>query len=160
MNLPGNAQDSIDASVRIMRIITAALITGICGYLGYVLLQNPFALPPRGERMALIGASFAALNIVAYFAVPPFIRAAKFVVPNSPDQQASGLFLNRLIVRLALMEGAAFCNTFAVMSEGNWWSLAIIGGMLFLMIVQWPTRTKLEEFIDSQRLEKSLRAPE
>jgi hypothetical protein len=38
------------------------------------------------------------------------------------------------------------------MIEHNWWSLAIAGGVVAIMAVQFPTRTRVEQWIETQRM--------
>jgi hypothetical protein len=161
MNEPAFAKQSVSQQLTVLRIITGALIAGVVVFLAYVLFRNPFANPPAGQQMSLMAVGFAALNVVLQFGVPFVIRTGQQTGPaSSVEQRASGLFLTRLIIRLALLEGSAFFNIIALMQEGNPWTLVVIGVLLLLMLSLWPTRTRFEQFIENARLEESFRAPD
>jgi hypothetical protein len=70
-----------------------------------------------------------------------------------PEQERDCyIYQMQLIIALAMLEGAAFLNLIACMIEHNWWSLAIAGGVVAIMAVQFPTRTRVEQWIETQRM--------
>ena len=46
------------------------------------------------------------------------------------------VYQTELIIKLALLEGAAFMNGVAYLVEVQWWSLAVMGTLLFVMCSQ------------------------
>jgi hypothetical protein len=56
---------------------------------------------------------------------------------GSPAPETLGLMRQyqvRMIVGLAMLEGAALFNTVAFLLEGHWWSLAVVGVLLAFML--------------------------
>jgi hypothetical protein len=144
-------------NLAVYRIITAALIFGVSMFLGYVLLQDPLGQPPKPPVIAPVGLFFATFAIAAQFAVPFLVRIPNGVRTSS-NRVASllGIHFTRHILRMAILEGAAFFNTFALMSEHYWWSLAVVGVLLFLMLQQWPTQARLEQWLEARLVELEL----
>jgi hypothetical protein len=60
-------------------------------------------------------------------------------------------YQSALIIRSALLEGAAFFCLVAYMLEHNALSLAGAGMMLLFMLFGFPTRSKVEEAIETER---------
>jgi len=158
---PSFARQTVDQQMLVMRIIAGALIAGVGFFLAFVLFQSPLGQPPAGQQTSLMAVGFAVINTLLQFGVPLVVRTGQQAGPaNTVEQKAAALFFTRMIVRLALLEGAAFFNIFSLMSEHNWWTLVVIGVLVLLMLALWPTRTRFEQFIENQRLEASFRAPE
>jgi TRAP-type C4-dicarboxylate transport system permease large subunit len=161
MNEPSFAKQSVSQQLTVMRIIAGALIAGVGLFLAFVLSRNPFAQPPTGQQMSLMAVGFAAINTILQFGVPFVIRSGQQMGPaNTVEQRAAAIFFTRMLIRLALLEGAAFFNIIALMQEGNSWTLVVIGVLLLIMLSLWPTRTRFEQFIENARLEEALRAPD
>jgi hypothetical protein len=57
-----------------------------------------------------------------------------------------------MIVGLALLEGMAFFNIIACIIEHNWWSLAIAGCLALWMLMVFPSRNRVEQWIETQRM--------
>jgi hypothetical protein len=62
------------------------------------------------------------------------------------------VYRGRQIVGRAMLEGAGFFNTIAFIVDQNWWSLAIVGLLVFWMLMTFPTRTRVEQWIETQRM--------
>jgi hypothetical protein len=56
------------------------------------------------------------------------------------------------IIKMAILEGAAFFNGVAYMLEKFWWSLAAMGFIVFLMLIQFPSRSKINAWIERRTL--------
>ena len=146
--------NSLGPKVLTMRVVTFAMIWGVAMYLGYVLSQGVLRQPIQGNRLAPLGIVSAAIALAAQFLTPVLIRTPRQAGVDS--EQFLSIFFTRHIINLALLEGSAFFNTLALMNEHHWWSLAIVVVLLLAMLVQWPTRTRLEQFLETARMEASL----
>lgn len=107
--------------------------------------------PPSGSIVSLIGAVLAVMQSGLALFVP------NLIVSRTPPQQLQttelrpySLFMTRHIIRLALLEGAAFFNIVATIIEHNWWSLGIAGLLVGWMLTQFPTRNRVEAWIARQ----------
>jgi hypothetical protein len=134
----------LSAIIRTMQIITGALIAGVSFYAIFTLEPADGEL----EMMGMIALAFAAVMIIARFIVPGLIGDPGTLVTAG---ELLGLYQTRMIVGLALLEGAAFFNITAFNMEHHWSSLMIAGILMFLMLSSWPTRSKIELWIRIQR---------
>jgi hypothetical protein len=55
-----------------------------------------------------------------------------------------------MIIKLALLESAAFFNVIATVVEHNWWSLGLAGLLVGWMLTNFPTRSRVERWIAEQ----------
>jgi len=137
-----------------MQIIAAALMLGVVVFAVVVVAGGHLNQPPNGDVVSFIGAGLAVLMSVQHRVVPGFIvKAYAGQFAKMPEQERDCyIYQMQLIIALAMLEGAAFLNLVACMTEHNWWSLAIAGGLVAIMAVQFPTRTRVEQWIETQRM--------
>ena len=60
-------------------------------------------------------------------------------------------YQTRMIVGLAVLEGAAFFNLVAYIIEGRWWSMVAVAVLLFWMLTAFPTVGKLARWAEDRR---------
>lgn len=146
----------IDATVRILRIITVALVMGVVAFGLYVVFGsnalNP-AQPPAGPSMiSYLAAGFALMMAVLHLVIPNLVAKQAVSKSNGSQQALLGAYQVKTIFALALLEGAAFFNLFALMSEHQLWSLAIVGGLVVCMLARFPTRYMVENWLQPERI--------
>lgn len=151
-----NEQPSdITQRVRVMQIINAALIMGVVFFAVIVVfVMDGLGQPAGGMMMSILGAGFAGMAIVIHFIVP------NILVVNMTKEHAEkfdadgwcGVYQTKLIIGLAILEGAAFFNVIVVQMEHQWFPLAIAGVLLFWMLVQFPTETRVRQWIESRQM--------
>jgi hypothetical protein len=108
--------------------------------------------PPTGTTLSLIAAVFAMAMLAAHVVVPSLVaRPAKPQRAEDDGAGLCGIYQTRMIIGLALLEGAAFFNLVACLVEHNWWSLVIAGCLVVWMLALFPTRTRVEQWIENQR---------
>ena len=146
--------DSIGPQLLILRIITFALMFGVAVFTGVVIWQGALSLPPQGSVLTSAGIVGAAIALGAQFFIPVLFQTPRQA--DAGDEQFLQLFLTRHIVSIAIPEGAAFLNATALQTEHNWWSLLIVGVLLLAILIRWPTRTRLEQFLETARMEASI----
>ena len=145
--------------VKVMQIITGAILTGPVIFLAIVLLTSGDQ-PPQDPSLAYIAAAFAAVMIFTHFlirlrpnpsALPESKRGGNFD-PFSDEVFAAiaPTYQTELIIKIALLEGAAFFNIIAYQWERQWWSLAISALLLALIAIQFPTVSRIQERIKNQ----------
>jgi hypothetical protein len=158
---------------RTMQIIVAAMAAGVIIFFGIVVAiadMQP-GPPPDEPRLTYIAivAAFAALIVAIVFPgiVQRSQRQAILAGKSTPLACANALkslpedvrelaplvngYQSALIIRSALLEGAAFFCLVAYMLEHNALSLAGAGMMLLFMLFGFPTRSKVEEAIETER---------
>lgn len=143
-----------------MQIIAFALMMGVVVFGVIVMFQTGGQLNGKPGLLTWIAAGFAGLMIVNHLAIPSIIAGAtwkKFVADGIKQksekeqaQAAMGVYQAQMIVALALLEGAAFFNLVVVMQERTMISLGIVIALLVLMLIKFPTTTKVTWWIQDR----------
>lgn len=149
-----DSQHIIDQRLRLMQIIAGALIMGVVMFaLITTLALGALNEAPTNTIIAYIGAVFAAVSVAVHLFVPEAMAAAALKASSNRDVETlCGIYQTRMIVALAMLEGAAFFNVVALIIAHTWWSLVIAGALLLLMLARIPTRTGVEHWIETQQL--------
>ncbi len=148
---------SYEQHLRVMQVIAGALSFGAVVFVvvAIVLRMNSPAPPIAGEGISLFLAGFAGVLLVIHLIVPVAIVRP---LTAGDGRLTEGDWLRLLhsitVTRLAILEGATFLNVVAFILQHNWWSLAITGGLLLWMLPLFPTRTRVEHWIETQQLEQ------
>jgi hypothetical protein len=147
-----------------MQIIVATLALGVLALLGVALVVRAGRAGAMGP-LSYVALGAIALDLIAWAVVPtivvrqglksiaegkpPVATMSTMTIPPEVGEVAyiTQLFLTRLIVAAALLEGVAFLNAVAYLVEGAVWTL-LAAGLLFLMIAgHVPTRTRVEDWV-------------
>lgn len=147
--------------VRTMQIVAFALVAGVLMFLVVALIQTKGKQP--GEPfLAYFGAGFAALMIVLRFVVPDIVAqtqlrqlAAEFDINNDENHRSfvdrcAGIYQTKMIIGTAFLEGAAFLNVIEYMSVVQTWSLAVVGVLVAIMLITFPSEAKITSWIRQQ----------
>ncbi len=164
-----------DKVLRTMRIIASALIAGVLSFAGVasfaVFGQAPAAQPggqpaaaPNGSEIIMyLAMAFAAVAVVMSFVVSNLISAVgvKGVAKMAQDGTATGpkeLFgrllavaQTKMLTALALVEGAAFFNLIAFIITKSLIPPAVVGALLLVMAIHFPTKFKLARWLEDQQ---------
>lgn len=164
-----------DKVLRTMQIIAGALIAGVLSFGGFacfLVFGNAPAAQPGGQPPAVAGGAeiivylamaFAAGAVVMSFVVPNLISAAgvKGIAKMARDRTSTGskeLFgrllgvaQTKMIVAMALVEGAAFFNLIAFIMTKSMVSPAVVGALLLIMAIHFPTKFKLARWLEDQQ---------
>lgn len=150
----GQTLDRIDPvkGIRTAQIIWGALLMGVLTFAGIVLTM---AQTNNATPLPLIGAVFALMAIGTRFVVPPIIVRAAIqkipVVDDTIDERLFPIYQTRLIVGMALLEGACFLNLIAYMMGSQWWTLVVLGTLLSLMVVMFPSLNQFYSWAEDQK---------
>lgn len=137
--------------VRVTQIITGALVMGVVLMAGIVLVGlGALRGAPDGVLISGLGAAFALVSFVVHLFLPSMV--ARQQAATADGSQLYAVYQQKTILGLAILEGAAFFNLVALMIEHNWWSLAIAGGLVFWMLAMWPTRTRVDQWVETQQM--------
>lgn len=161
-----------DKVLRVMQIIGGALIFGVLSFGGVacflVFSQMRGAAQPGGPDgganiLVYMSAGMAFLNVVLSVVVPNAIAnsGVQAVAKKAQDGTSTGpkeLFgrllgvaQTRMIIAMALIEGAAFFGLIAFIQTKSLIPLAIVGGLLFVMAIHFPTKMKLARWLEDQQ---------
>jgi hypothetical protein len=153
MSIPPPLNGDPKVWVRTAQIICAALIAGVFFFLGITQVIGPKKDEPF---LAYFAAGFAALMIVMRFVVPAI--AVRNQIQSLPEDVSDDLmfrlfqiYQNRMIIGLALLEGAAFFNLIAYLTAGQIWTLAVVGLLLVLMLMMFPTLNQFENWAEDRK---------
>jgi hypothetical protein len=165
MSSPGEF-NSLAPRVRVMQIIGFALVMGVVVFMGIALFLrstgnlNP---PPEVPLVTYLGLALGSMQLVLFFVLPAiFVKSGRTRMsvtedtlgnPASADsaEQLCGLYQTSLIIGDALLEGAAFYFLVAYLVEGQLLALIVAGFFLVILILQFPTRSRVERWIERQQ---------
>jgi hypothetical protein len=156
----------------VMRIIIVALVLGLavfCGIAVVVREMGNMPAPPATPLLTYLSFAWAALMLAGSFIVPVGFmvgqrrRLAQVDYPTElahpetapTDPAVAGMWLGmyhvQLVMGAAMLEGAGFFLLIAYMIEGTVLSLAAGIVFIVLMAVRFPTRARVERWMDKQR---------
>ena len=61
-----------------------------------------------------------------------------------------GVFQTRTIIENAILEMPGFCLVLAFLFTGQWWLLQVFAGILIIMVVTFPTTSRIKNFLREQ----------
>ncbi|WP_339731282.1 hypothetical protein [uncultured Gimesia sp.] len=138
----------------IMGVVTFGIVVGIIG------LKD--AADGGLPVITYIGMGMAALMLVLRMIVPNLVARNQFhqtmqaaqAEGNLDEKQMLGnfyqIFMVRMILGMALLEGAAMLNLVAVLIENQMLAFVPVGILLLVMIASVPTKSKLDGWIRNQ----------
>jgi hypothetical protein len=155
------------AQVRTMQIVAAALMLGVAAFAAVVVFVARGPERPAEEPIvSILAALVFGLNGALSFVVPGFITekamrsivAGQWTPPRDADPATFGTDANKLlavgqiamIVRFALLESCAFFGLIAYLVEGQALVLAVPAAAVLLMLMQFPTRARVESRLETQ----------
>jgi hypothetical protein len=150
---------SLDRRLIPMRIIAFAMPMGAVVALGiFLFLRMQGQLPPPPDlpliTIAVFGTAFVSLLmyllIARQIAASSRQRLAREDAGGSPGEWL-GVYQARLIALLAILEGNTFSLLIAYLLEGLPISLAGAGVLLLGMLMLFPTRSGVQNWIANQR---------
>jgi hypothetical protein len=148
-----NTQHDIANDVRGMQILAGVLMLGLAVFAGIVLLVSDGK--PDDPLVALVMAVMVIGEVPVFFILPPQQlkrEQGELFDAKKELQRYSGAML----LRYALCNGGGFANLIAYLVAGQWWSLAIAGGLWLVMLAMFPTRTKVEHWLENRRIEAGM----
>ncbi|MBL4883080.1 MAG: hypothetical protein JKY95_00915 [Planctomycetaceae bacterium] len=147
-----NQGTSLEAAKRVCPIIAGALILGVVITGGFI-LPDVLAEAPTGDQSDVsFAAGFAGVCFIAAMIVPNLM--AKVVLANNSikeEYRYPGAYQTRMVVRLAILEAAAFRNIFGVNSDNYPFTLGIVFVLLLTMIAFFPTSGRIDDWIKKKK---------
>lgn len=160
----------LDRHLQVMRFIVGAMILGVLtSLIAFVAIRTQKNQPqPQTPLITFIMAGVAAVCVVMSVVVPNSITANFRRTLVQKGGQPSGVntaesvepghvglwcmaYQTRLIVAAALLEGPAFALGIAYLLEGTLWSLCLVGVLLGLLSIRFPTQAGVQHWIEEQR---------
>lgn len=157
------SQITLQQRQMMMTVIWLALIMGVVTFGMIVTFIGLKEEPGKGlPVITYLGMGLAALMLVLRMIIPNMIARNQFTQAmqeareegNQDEEQMLGtfyqIFMVRLIIGLALLEGAAMINLVAVMIENQKLAFIPVAILLLVMIASMPTKSKLDGWIRNQ----------
>lgn len=158
----------LNPAIRTMQIIVGALVLGVVNFMAVVVFViRPQAQEAGGELPLLtyLAVGFAVLGVLASIVVPAILAGSlrkSMSVPQGPSGPVGTkesipigpllqMYQTLLIIRCALLEGAAFFCLVAHMIERQTITLAAAGVLLLVLLSQFPTRSRVESWIENEQ---------
>jgi hypothetical protein len=149
-----------ESALRTMQIVAGAMIMGVLafGAIATFMVVGAGGEAQESLSVAPVAAGISLLLLVVSAIVPAnlSVQRSSSTAAGAPGQSDAQTLLfyeayqKRMIVRFALVEGAAFLNLAAALIDKQPYSLALAGLMAAVMILGFPTRGRVESFIKSQ----------
>jgi protein-S-isoprenylcysteine O-methyltransferase Ste14 len=154
-----------DAPVQPIQIIVFALMMGVLVFAGiatFLKINNPNPPNPNAQQPDLlpqIAVGMAAIMVAMRFVVPAMMAKGQLkAVRHSTLWQDErrrqgalyGVYQQRTIVEDAMLEGVSFFLIVAFIVTGQWWLLGVVGLLVALMAAWFPTKGRIENFIQEQ----------
>jgi len=163
--LDDKSQNEVVPHVKVTQIIVLALFSGVLVF-GGVVLFTP-ADDRNGEMgiLSLMSVGMTGISVLVSFLIP------KLIVKQNRNKIASGdwavvpsgapiketdagkfsiVFQMTTIVGCTVLEGAAFFALIAYMQEGHLTTLVSTGVLMLGILLYFPTRTRIENWIEHQ----------
>lgn len=154
---------NMNQAVRTMQLVAGVLLIGVLvfGVISTIAGDNPAPLapnqPPPTPMLTYMAAGFAFIQL-GMRAVVPTVLARNSVATmqgSLDDSDASKLRLaavyqTKMIIGMALCEGAAFFALIAWMAERNPIAIGTAGFLVVVMSTGFPTRSRVEGWIRHQ----------
>jgi hypothetical protein len=153
--------------LRKMQIVLIALLAG-CVIFGLValIMRGGFAPAAAQPMMSYVLLAVAVMQLVPLIVIRQLmVRYGRAKVARNewpplsqlPQQNLSEraklsmLYQTRLIITGAFFEGGTFALIIGFLINGPWWTLIAALVFLLLLALQFPTRTRVERWLDEQQ---------
>lgn len=149
-------QGSITAHTRVLQIIVSSLVLGVLALAGFLVFSGALQPPPKPGFLSQLSIVMAAINVALHAIIPSIVERAALANQSvgAGVPQLLTIFQTRTIIAAALLEGAALFATVTVMIEHQSWVLVVTGVLLLLLILQIPTRTRVEQWLEARLMDR------
>ena len=165
----------LGSQLRIMRIIMGAMMMGIVSFLGIAvfLVQQRAPNPNQQVLLSYMAAAYFAIIFVLWWVFPDMVvknhvqkiaagtwtpgkdpgTGKEFAATAYPTDASKLLAVNQThtLIAAALLEGAAFFGCLAYLIEGQVFTLAVPGVVFALMVLTFPTRDRVSQWVEVQQ---------
>jgi hypothetical protein len=155
---PDQRSEFVLVQTRVLQIIVCTLVVSVLMFAGFVVLSGHLQRPPQGQVLSYASLAMAMVMIVMHVVVPGFVERA--ALANQPvgtaEPELARVFVTRTIIACALLEGAAMMSLVALMIEHRPWVLGVTAVLVVLMLLQIPSRTRIEHWLESRRMDRAM----
>ncbi|MCP4784514.1 MAG: hypothetical protein GY903_07635 [Fuerstiella sp.] len=157
---PGHSAQNSVQSVRVLRIITFAMVAGVLVFMGITLFMNQGAIDGTPKLMSWIGLGMGGLMVVNHLVVPNIVAGAALngvnreTLRNADETERFSLiypaFQTRHIVARAMLEAGAFMNLVLYMMTRYVGNLAAASVLVVLIAIRFPSVSTVEFWVQDR----------
>jgi hypothetical protein len=155
--LTDSQREELRGPLRAMQIIAGALAAGVLFFLGFVVVQawRDGRGPSASSLITYIAIGYSVLTVIGSVVVPGVLSRSmqQSMSPQNTCPQIGPLtqrYQTLLIIRAAIIEGAAFFCLVAYMIERQAIALIAAAILLLLLGALIPTMSRLESFVENE----------
>ena len=157
--VPSPDDRDVASMLVICKIIAGSLVFGVIAFAAVAIAMRLGRAAEDASLISIIAAVFAAGTVVVRQVLLGIFVGQAVPKSSEPTTRTSfQLYQTRMIIGLALLEGAAFFNVIAYLIEGHWWSFLVVAALLAWMLASFPTSGRLKQWIEDREQLKSLRS--
>jgi hypothetical protein len=152
----------VGPTVQSLQIIHVALMAGVAAYLVFM-LSNGVQFTEESRAFPLFPLGFAVMMVVMSSVVPHVLRRASLAELRGKSRISTASLLGPFqighIVKIALLEAAAFLSCFALsgaFGEVPRWFVAVPIALLVLMAIRFPRVASVAHWVSMAREELAL----
>lgn len=149
-NLTDAEQQQITAALATLRIIAGALIMGVASFAAITIIIAGGAPNGNGTILFWIAIAVAVAGIIAS-QIATAIMSRAGAKQDLSVERSIALYTTRMIVGLAILEGAAFVNLVFFIITGRWLLFAAVALLVIFMFAKFPTRGGLVRWIEERK---------
>lgn len=156
---------AVESKVRVSQIIALALMGGVAAFSCVVIILESLGTAPiianaEPPLLSYAAAAIFAIQAGLSFFVPKLVarrQADALAAAHGGDRRSMPIddllhvHSTKTILAYALLEGGAVFGCLAFLLEGRHWTFGIVAAAVALMLVHYPTASKVEAWIDRQR---------
>jgi hypothetical protein len=148
---------ALQRMLRTTQIISVALAMGVAIFLGIVIVLGKDKALQGNELVSYFGLLFAVLTLVAAKFVPEVVARSgvRSIAGRDSEldviERLAGVYQTTVIIRGALLEGAAFLNGVFFMIFGHPLNLFVAAILLAALLFAIPTRRRVLDWMQRQR---------
>jgi hypothetical protein len=150
-------RDQLRQALRPMQIIVATLAFGVVSFFVVTLFIGSHGGgngPDSNHIVTYVGMGFAIVGAIVWIILRDLIaRQSRKSVLAGDTRRLATVYQTRLIISCALLEGIAFLNLVAYLIEHQRMSLVIAGAYLVILLNQFPTLNRLENWVERELAE-------
>lgn len=139
-------EHSPESTLKATQIIASGLMAGVVstvGMVSFLVTNEVVGIHVQGNTISLVMAALTAMTLL--------LLAVLWNLPvkSTADRPVYTIWQQRMVLRFAFLEGGALFNAVACIVEREWWSFALLLGVLTLMILLFPTRKRFDRFLET-----------
>jgi hypothetical protein len=149
------SDSQIAAQTRVLQIVVSAMLMGVVAFAVFVIVTE-IGKAPQGTTLSYVAVGFGTLMTILHAVIPAVIERAALANQSigSGAEAVVRVFFTRTIIACALLEGGAFMSLVAVLTEHQRWVLGVTAVLLVLMVMQFPSRTRIEQWLETRMMER------